>query len=332
MKKHLLSAMLMCFLILSSGCMKLPQNSELSSTKIVVGSGPEDMVLDTLQGNSRLLISCASRREGQAEFGEIVSYDLGSGKIDTLERRGEPDGIVFRPHGVYLEGDKLYIISHEQEPDVHIVLVYIVKDNLLIFSDIVRSQLLNSPNALVTGPSGEIYVVNDSGKRGSLAEKIFRLKKASVVRFDKIGGDGNWKGRLVAGQLGYPAGINRIGNKIYAGDAVLHKIHVYKISDDGLSPQSEIADIKGNDNIKIHEGNLLTPGHVKPFKFVGHAKDAEKKSPVEVFLVDPESGSHKMLFFDDGNRISGGSTAIIFENKLYICQVFEPYILKVDLN
>jgi hypothetical protein len=52
---------------------------------------------------------------------------------------------------------------------------------------------------------------------------------------------------------------------------------------------------------------------------------------VDVFLVDPETGEHRTLYSTGGETISGGSTAIIFENYLYISQVFDPWILKVTL-
>jgi hypothetical protein len=195
---------------------------------------------------------------------------------------------------------------------------------------VIRNPLIHSPNALATGPDGEMYVVNDSGKRGSMLEKALRLKRASVIRLDKQPG-GSWNAVQVAGGLGYPAGINLIGNQLYVGDAVLHRIHVFAISGAQLTPLKAIKNIRGNDNIRIYRNQLLTPGHVKPFKFIGHANNPDKKSPVEVFLINPENGQTSTLFYSDGSAISAGSTAIIHDHSLFICQVFEPYLLKVSL-
>lgn len=298
--------------------------------RIALRPGPEDMVLDTLHGEPALLISCCERREEDKSFGEIVQLNLMTEEQLNMERLNEPAEIQFRPHGIYLDGDLLYVISHEKEPDDHPVLIYRVDGSQLHFVDLIRTPVQHSPNALVSGPGGEIYLVNDSGKRGSILEKALKLKRASVVKLEK-NIEGSWEGKTVADKLGYPAGINRIGDKLYAGDAVLHRVHVYEIGKDGLTPAGEIRDLKGNDNIRIHNGELLTPGHVKPLKFIQHAKKPEKKSPVEVFLVDPASGKHSTLYANDGSAISGGSTAIIFKNHLYICQVFDPFILKVEL-
>ena len=116
------------------------------------------------------------------------------------------------------------------------------------------------------------------------------------------------------------------------GDAVLHRIHVYKIRKEGLEKEREIKDINVNDNLRIYDKQILSPGHIKPFKFIGHARDPEKHSPAEVYLIDPEQGQKQVLFSTDGYHISGASTAVIFENHLYISQVFEPFILKVEVK
>jgi len=299
--------------------------------RIPLKPGPEDMVLDTLHGDPALIISCCGRREADKPFGEMVLYNLQTGKQELMERLNEPEDILFRPHGIYLDGDLLYVISHEKEPDYHPVLVYRVDGKQLDFVELIFTGHQHSPNALVTGPDGEIYLVNDSGKRGSLMEKALKLKRASVVKLKKQK-DGSWQGEMVADKLGYPAGINRMGDRLYVGDAVLHKIHVYQISQDGISPEGEIPKLKGNDNIRIYEGQLLTPGHVKPFKFIGHAKKPDKKSPVDVYLANPATGEQSTIYSTDGSTISGGSTAIIYGTHLYICQVFDPYILRVELE
>jgi len=317
-------------LALLSCCILQPVNGQTLVERIQVAPGPEDMVLDTSGMGPRLIISCGARREAHKPFGGILSLDLITGKQFLMERLNEPEGILFHPHGIYLDGDLLYVISHEKEPDDHPVLVYRVEGNRLKFMELIDTELQHSPNALVTGQKGEIYLVNDSGKRGSLWEKILKLKRASVVKLVK-NKDGHWGGETVATGLGYPAGINRMGDQLFVGDATLHRIHPYLITEEGLIPTGEIRDLKGNDNIRIYEDQLLVPGHVKPLKFIKHAKNPEKLSPVDVYLADPETGGHKILYSTKGETISGGSTAIIFENHLYISQVFDPWILKVEL-
>lgn len=312
-------------------CLAMQVTGQQVVDRIPLKPGPEDMVLDTLHGEPALLISCCERRDANKPYGELIRYKLLSGKEEVLERREEPKGILFRPHGIYLDGNRLYVISHEKEPDYHPVLVYRVYEDHLKFLELIHTGGQHSPNALVTGPGGEIYLVNDAGKRGSMLEKALKLKRASVMKLTKRS-DGQWWAEMVADKLGYPAGINRIGDQLYVGDAILHKIHVYQISKEGLSPVGEISKLKGNDNIRIHRGQLLTPGHVKTFKFIGHARNAEKRSPVDVFMANPDGGEIKILYSTDGSDISAGSTAIIYGDHLYISQIFEPFILKVELK
>jgi hypothetical protein len=299
--------------------------------RIQLQPGPEDMVLDTSQESPRLIISCCARREKHKPYGEMIALDLRSTKQYVLKRVNEPDGIKFQPHGIYLDGDMLYVISHEKEPHYHPVLVYRVEGEELSFVELINTDKQHSPNALVTGSKGEIYLVNDSGKRGSLWEKALKLKRASLVKLTKDN-EGKWNAEVVADKLGYPAGINRLGDMLFVGDAVLHRIHPYMITPEGLIPTGAIKGLKGNDNIRIYEDQLLTPGHVKPMKFIGYVKKPEKLSPVDVFLANPETGEHKVLYSTNGESISGGSTAIIWERHIYICQVFDPWILKVELD
>lgn len=322
--------LLLASLCCSLACNPVTADSITEGIKIEVGPGPEDMVLDTME-TPRLLISCSARRDEYKPYGEIEALDLLSMERAILTRYKEPDTLLFHPHGIYLDGNMLYVISHEREPDFHPILIYRVHGDSLEFLELVDNFLLNSPNALVTGPEGEIYLVNDSGKRGSIMEKVLKLKRASVVSLKK---DtlGLWNSEYMAIDLGYPAGINRIGNIIYVGDAIQNQIHSYRINENGLAPQASIKGLKGNDNLRTYQGKILTCCHVKPFKFIGHVKKAENASPVEVFLIDPKNGESQSIFRTDGSQISGGSTAIIYGNDLYISQVFEPFLLKVKLE
>jgi len=148
-------------------CTALPTNSEVPGEKIEVKPGPEDMVIDTLHGYPRLLISCSGRREAHKPYGEIISYGIHSGVQHEMARYNEPGELLFKPHGIYLDRDLLYVISHEKEPNYHPILIYRIHGDSLEFKDLIHTHAQHSPNALVTGPGGEIFFVNDSGKRAA---------------------------------------------------------------------------------------------------------------------------------------------------------------------
>ena len=111
-------------LVIVRDCTNSISTTDLPSERITVAPGPEDMVLDTLHREARLLISCSGRRDQHTPYGEILSLDLSEYNPVEMERIGEPDTLLFRPHGIYLEGDRLLVISHEREPDIHPILIY----------------------------------------------------------------------------------------------------------------------------------------------------------------------------------------------------------------
>lgn len=321
-------------LLLLTSC-SVQELSTLPAHRITVGAGPEDMVMDRSQGATRFLISCTARRETQQPFGEIVTYTPSTGRVDTLARKGMPDSLWFQPHGIFLDSNAsppvLYAISHEHDEGFHPVYVFEVRDRTLVFRELITSPLLHSPNALTTGPAGELFVVNDAGKRNSMMEKIFRLNRANIVRLEK-NAPGNWEATVAAGGLGMPAGINRIGTTLYAGDAVNNVLHVYGINGDELVARAPVEGLRGNDNIRVIDQKLYITGHLKPLRFVAHTQSPEKYSPVEVWEYDPAKEQLTSLYYTDGSTISAGSTALVLGGTLYISQVFEPFILAVDLS
>jgi hypothetical protein len=60
-------------------------------------------------------------------------------------------------------------------------------------------------------------------------------------------------------------------------------------------------------------------------------KDPEEPSPSVVFVVRPEIHTKNAVYVNDGRMISAASTAMAYQKKLYISQVFEPYIVVCDV-
>lgn len=330
MRKYLLLP-----LILFLACSR-PEPTTAQAELIQTAYGPEDLVTDRVTGSPTLLISCSSRRDIYPDYGEILRYYPGDGRQQVMVRSGEPLNIRFRPHGIYLDTlsvpERLLVISHEnEESGFHPVLIYTVTEDTLFFSEMIDSPLLNSPNSLVTGPSGEIFVVNDSRKRGSTLEKILGSKRATIIRFVKPDGYG-YSGELVASRLGMPAGLNRIADTLYVSDARANQLLTFTIKSGGLEEKKVLARITGPDNIRPCGKNLLIACHTRPFAFIRHVRSATNLSPVEIICIDPQTGSYKVLFSDNGSTVSAGSVAVILEPYLYIGQVFENRIVKLRLG
>jgi hypothetical protein len=295
------------------------------------GYGPEDIVADSLHDPPRLLVSCASRRSEYPFYGEIETIDPVKGNRIVMTRMGEPAGLIFRPHGISLvqaaEIQYLFVISHDDQKNIHLILQYLIDGNNLIFVKSADSRLLVSPNALQAFPDGSFLVCNDAAKRNSMIEKIFRLKRGNVLYFD---GRGNWT--IVADKLGMPAGLTGMRNRIFISSALENKLYSYQFIDGQLTDKQQVCRIKGPDNIRINNNNLIITSHAKPIKFIRHVKDKSRKSPSRVLSVDPRSGKTTQLFYDDGTLISAASVALIFNNQLAIGQIFEPLIGFLDMN
>lgn len=323
------------FSLLISSCASLPQSPVADSMLIETGYGPEDMVIDNSRlnestGNASLLISCSSRREKYPDYGEIERYFSGDSITHTLTRQNEPKDLVFRPHGISITGNGsekfLYVINHDDERDQHPVLKYRIKNDKLALEEIFNHKLLVSPNALHAFSDGSFLVCNDAMKRNSMADKILRLKRSNIIFYD---GKGNWS--VVADKMGMVTGLNYKKGKVYASAALENKLYVFNFKEGELYNKQVLAKIKGPDNIRFHDESLLLTSHFKPFKFIRHVNNPAKESPSLVYSINLESGEKSILYSNPGNEISAASVALILSKKLYVGQIFEPWIREMDV-
>jgi len=314
-------------IIISLGLIVHAQTGE--SYKIKTGPGPEDIVIDFYDDIPKLLISTSSRRDGYGEYSEIELYDPDTGKVKVLPRINEPRDLSFKPHGIYLiqiDNQKLlYVLLHDDVKKEHPVVRYVYQDELLIFDRIFQNELLISPNAITVFDDGSFLVCNDAAKRGNKIEQILGLKSGNILFFDKAGNVNK-----VADKLGMPAGMNRIGKKIFVSCATENKIFSFDFRNKQLQNKSLLTRIKGPDNIRVSEGTLYVANHPKMLKFIKHIKNAKNLSPSSIFTIDPSSGNKHNIFLNSGEKISAVSVAIPHKNSLYIGQIFENYILKVE--
>ena len=315
-------------LFLFNFCTSLPQMSHKDVHSIPSGYGPEDIVADNSAGYERLLISCTARRTDTEAYGEIEEYYPDQQSHRILKRKGEPEGLLFKPHGIYLARidniPYLYVISHNDEDHQHPVIRYMIEENQLVFNKLYSSPLLVSPNAITVFNNGSFLVCNDASKRGSRMEQILGLKKGSIVYYD---GADDWT--IVADKLGMPAGINHLNNTVYVSAATENKIYQYRFWDGQLSEKRVLCEAKGPDNIRFSDQDLLVACHLKTMKFVKHISDSENPSPTVIYLCESSTGSLNLVFSNDGTLISAGSVAVELQNKIYIGQIFESFIVSI---
>lgn len=353
---------------LLASCAAMPKNTEATSRQVVCGPGPEDMELDSSAGAPRLIISCSQRRESTKKikyeaFGEIMQYGFDGKPAVAMERRGGPVGAMFNPHGISIakvDGKQmLYVVNHSKpSPKVkenHIE-VYQIIGNTLVHIRTISGPLLISPNDCFATEDGNVYYTNDSGKKGYLIEKLFRAKKSTVYCVTPAN-----EFKLVVNKLAYANGIyvekRNVNAEVITYDSLAtnkvayaeYEVYVSTVQQkkllkmvycpnmldmhniEELFPKKNIMPVYGQDNIMRCGDNLVVACHPKPIKFLKHAMDPAKFSPTHVYKLNIKTGEYKCIFVDDGSRVSTGSTAILYKGKLYVSQVFQPYILEVDM-
>jgi arylesterase / paraoxonase len=297
--------------------------------------GPEDMVIDTSLGSPRLLVSSSDRRHGVIP-GEIYEVSIESETVRSLERRGEPEDLVFNPHGLDLvrEDDGrylLYVITHweEEAGKKHAVIRYRVLLDSLEFDRIYKDDLLVSPNDLSALPGGAIYVSNDSSGKGKILETALALKRSTVVYFD---GD-SWS--VVADRLAMANGIAAFPGEVYVAATREHKVYAFTRDASGaLNDKRVLAKIKGPDNVTVYRNRLIVAGHRKSIALSRHlsASQDPPPSPTAVFSVGLDTGEVQLLFDDNGEVISAGSVGIINGGTLYIGQIMDPFVIAHPLD
>ncbi len=322
-----------------TGCSsKLPVVKQRNSVRINVGTGPEDIVMDTFSPTfPRILISCAQRRKGKPAFGEICELTLINKSCKILKRTNEPKGMVFRPHGIDLVKNSkgellLYCISHNEEKKEHSIIIYTVFADHLAFVEKLDSPLLLSPNDVTANCAGEIFVTNDAKKHGSALEPLLKLKTSNVVRYSPESHQWN----VAAKGFSYANGIaiNHCPSD-YLILSTIRSNKLYMLKNDGTNKEiylpKKIAKLKGLDNITfINDKEILVTAHLRQIAFLKHVKDSKNNSPTVVYRVNIFTGEYSAVYSNDGTQISAGSTALYYNKKLYISQVFEPFLLECD--
>ncbi len=196
-----------------------------------------------------------------------------------------------------------------------------------MFVYLYEDELYISPNDICVFKDGSFWITNDAGKRNSTFERMLKLKRSTIIHTDLHG-----NAKIAADNLAYANGITYKENKLYVSTTMQGKVFIYDIGEGNLNNRKILAEVKGGDNLTWYGDDLLVTSHQKFLAFIKHVKNSDKKSPSVVYRINPGSGEKKLLYSDEGDEISAASTAIMYDNNLYISQVFDPFILKVEMK
>jgi hypothetical protein len=334
MLRYLLPA-LVIFTITS--CATLPKSFQTKDEVITVGPGPEDMVLDTITEQPRILISCNSRREGTAHYGEIEAFYPQTNQRRALKRINEPEGLLFNPHGIDLVmlapkwpspvGDLvLLVVNHEHTKHINSILRYHVLKDELVFMNKIVDSLIPSPNAVAGFPDGTLLVSNDAKVPGNYADVLFVIKRAQVAYWDGS------KCSVAAEKFCYTNGITIKGKKVFLASTRQNKVWQFDFDKGKMLNKELISKVHGPDNLRLDGNDLLVACHLRFLKFIKHVKDSTNYSPTTVYRINPSTKKTTVEYYDDGKQLSAGSTALRFRNDLYVSGIFDAKIVKKKLT
>jgi hypothetical protein len=174
-----------------------------------------------------------------------------------------------------------------------------------------------------------------------LKEQILHERNASIAHW-KAGPTANGTWSFAAEQLLFANGILLRNGNILVSCVFENDLFEYAIEANNTLRQLRKMPInKGLDNISADGHDSVTiPAHTNNAKFAelaasyvigGGTLSDMLHSPFNVYRVHSD-GRRDLLCSHDGKTISAVSTALVYNNKLYLSQIFHNYLLAVDLD
>ena len=330
------------FLLLSLlfNCYASVKPNPIEGCKRIQGTpGPEDIAIDRETG---ILYVSSHERRGALVDGKLFQINLNSTTepVPILIDTNYPKN--FRPHGISLMKKNgkslLYVISHvDLESPVHTIEVFQMEKTKTTHIETILSQTLISPNDLHVLSDGRIFVSNDRGSGSEFRaymDVLFGIKRSQISYFDGK----TWKLFQDGVTLGNGILYKKVNGKeyLYRAATTPEKIYKYELIQTGT--ETSLKEVKvlsfdtGPDNLEEdEEGNIYFAAHKSMFRFLKHKDNADYPSPSQIFVID-KNDSTKEIYANDGTEIPSSSTGLKYKDRLYISQVFNPFILSCPLK
>lgn len=320
---NILILIIFLFLTVCKSYEKIPE----TCYKIEGIPGPEDFVF--LKEENSFLISSHNRRNFEL-LGEIYYYNINTKELKIVKRLQEPKELSFRPHGMDFYNNHLYVILHGEELNSfwHGIAIYEWNGKDLIFKRLIENEKFHSPNDIAVLSENIFFITNDSKERGSYWElfltNTFGINKGSIVVCDIIQN----KCEYAQEKLGFPNGIAIYKNQLFVTTTLENKLYQFDIiNQTQLINKKLISKIFGGDNIILLDNKLYITSHPSLWKFLRHSSNTEKFSPSLGYEIDISNYNTKLIFSDNGQRLSASSVLLKLDQDLYIGQVFDPFIM-----
>lgn len=318
--------------------------------RIPAPAGPEDLEID--EELRVAFISATPRREPGAAGG---LYWLDLDDLDAVPLPIPRDGPELAPHGLSLarvDGELyLHVINHADAAGSTVEQYRYVappaadaasvgetgaRFGELLHLATVSDPALFSPNDLAAVDAERFYLTNDHGSRSALlrsVEHVLGFRFGDVQYYDGT------RFVTVAERQGFANGIllTADGVRVMVAETVAGTVTSYLRDplSGGLVAESYMRFETGPDNLtQAEDGSIWMVGHPRLLDFAAHARDPAELSPSEVYRIDfygltADSGA---VLSDQGDLLSGGSTAAVRGRLMWVGNVFDPYLLRCTLH
>lgn len=141
--------------------------------------------------------------------------------------------------------------------------------------------------------------------------------------------------KTVAGGMQVPNGLAMSNDQqyVYVAASLSQELHVYKRNKDNSLTQQQVFPLgtaPDNPLVDPKTGNVYLGNHPLLYKALLHLEDPKLKAPSQVLLLRVKDGnitSTQELLYDDGDLISGSSSAVVYDGKLLVGSVHNNLVL-----
>ena len=298
---------------------------------IAIGlKGPEDFEIDA--GHDAIFVSSLNRQAAKPNSDPhdgIYVLKLDDPGAAPVKLSGTP--MDFHPHGVSLWRDavgaeNLVVIDHKITGR-QMVEIYDVKFDgeaaKLIPQTTIQGGLLVSPNDVIAVGPDQFYVTNDhvtTTRLGRFAEDYLLWPHSDVMLYN----GSNF--RISTQRIALPNGVAVRGDMLYVtamNERKLLAFHRQQFFGD-LDPAGSLSIPARLDNVNLApNGDLIVAGQVKP-------------GSAQVFRVRLDGSgvpqSYETIFSDDGHKLTGASSAQIYNGHLFIGSARDSKMLECDIK
>ena len=131
--------------------------------------------------------------------------------------------------------------------------------------------------------------------------------------------------------------MDETNNLLYLANGACHEVLRFDITKGKINKASKQSTLQHGEKITIGDnlmlddnGRLWVAAHPCPLDFLAHSENSDQKSPIQIFEIDPNTLKTNNIFQNNGELISAASTALYINNRVYIAQVFDPFVLVVE--